>query len=192
MSSWGCESGNQGVSNVGTIGSPTPGSCVTTPGSTFSEPVTLNIYNVGPGNTVGASIYSTTQTFAIPYRPSADAGHCGAFADGAGGPVGSDYYDGTNCEAELASNVTFTLPHLTVPNSVIYGVAMNTSGFGATPYGYSNPCNSCEAPKGNGFGKRSSRAIPRQWKTELTEAELTRLRRSVGDIADAFYLGSEW
>lgn len=134
MSSWACQSGAW-----------YSGDCVTTPGATYNMPLTLNIYNVGPGNTVGSTIYSTTQSFAIPYRPSADAGHCGAFTDGAGGTAGSDYYDGTNCEAELASNVTFTLPHLTVPNSVVYGVAMNTSGFGAAPYGYANPCNSTAA-----------------------------------------------
>ena len=131
MSSWACQAGTW-----------YSGNCVTTPGAVYNMPLTLNIYNVGPGNTVGSPIYQTTQTFAIPYRPSADASHCGAFTDGAGGSVGSDFYDGTYCEAELASNVTFTLPHITVPNSVIYGVAMNTSGYGSSPYGSTNPCNS--------------------------------------------------
>src|SRR6185295_20287309 len=42
MSSWGCQTGTWNGSN-----------CATTPGATFSHPITLNIYNVGPLNTVG-------------------------------------------------------------------------------------------------------------------------------------------
>ena len=61
MSSWGCESGNW-------FG----GNCASTPGDTFQEPITLNIYNVGAGNSVGSLITSETQTFDVPYRPSAN------------------------------------------------------------------------------------------------------------------------
>src|SRR6185503_2306480 len=60
MSSWGCQSGTWNGGN-----------CVTTSGATFSHPITLNIYNVGPSNTVGSLIGSVTQNFNIPYRPSA-------------------------------------------------------------------------------------------------------------------------
>ena len=42
----------------------------------WTHPITLNVYNVGSGNTPGALIKSGTQTFAIPYRPSADAVKC--------------------------------------------------------------------------------------------------------------------
>jgi hypothetical protein len=48
------------------------GTCVTTPGDTYNVPITFNVYNVGTGNVVGTQIVSVTQTFAIPYRPSAD------------------------------------------------------------------------------------------------------------------------
>ena len=65
MSSWGCESGHWNTGN-----------CVTTPGATFSHPITLNIYNVGLGNQVGSLIGTVTQTFAVPYRPSADNTNC--------------------------------------------------------------------------------------------------------------------
>ncbi len=55
---------------------------------------------------------------------------------------------------------------------------------------YSNPSNprKISAP----FGKRNSRALIGSWKKELTEAEITRLRKKVEDVAEAFYLDSEW
>jgi hypothetical protein len=54
-------------------GSWTTGDCSTPTGSTFSQPITLNIYgpSTDSGLTHGALIASSTQTFAIPYRPSA-------------------------------------------------------------------------------------------------------------------------
>ncbi len=61
MSSWGCENGSW---NLGT--------CTTTPGTTFSHPITLNVYAVDALNAPGALLTSKTQTFVIPYRPSAD------------------------------------------------------------------------------------------------------------------------
>src|ERR1039458_1904606 len=62
MSSWGCQTGNWNSND-----------CVTTPGSTFSEPITLNIYKVNADNSPGTLVTTTTQTFSIPYRPSASA-----------------------------------------------------------------------------------------------------------------------
>src|SRR3954463_9063909 len=43
MSSWGCQSGHW-----------YSGDCSTTPGATFSEPITLNVYNVGSAGAVGS------------------------------------------------------------------------------------------------------------------------------------------
>lgn len=58
---------------------------------------------------------------------------------------------------------------------------------------YSNTANSSHPRKDSSrFGKRDSKALIQNWKTELTEAEITRLRRRVGDVADAFYIDSEW
>src|SRR6185436_7347542 len=65
LSSWGCQSGHW-----------YDGLCATTHGATFLHPIKLNIYNVGVGNQVGSLIATTTQTFAIPYRPSADNTNC--------------------------------------------------------------------------------------------------------------------
>ncbi len=119
MSSWGCESGHWYT-----------GDCVTTPGATFSHPITLNIYNVGAGNQVGSLIGSVTQTFAIPYRPSADNTNC----------TEGRWLDGTTCFNGLATTITFNLSGLNVSNEVIYGIEYNTTHYGNPPVGESAPC----------------------------------------------------
>ncbi|HUY56502.1 MAG TPA: hypothetical protein VMV12_01550 [Candidatus Micrarchaeaceae archaeon] len=54
-------------------------SCSTTPGATFSVPITFNIYQPGAtGGSVGALLATQTKTFHVPYRPSADATACAA------------------------------------------------------------------------------------------------------------------
>ncbi len=55
MSSWACESGGW------------TSTCTTTPGATFSVPITLTVFN-STGNPVATRL----QTFSIPYRPSSD------------------------------------------------------------------------------------------------------------------------
>lgn len=121
MSSWGCQFGHW-----------YSGDCVTTPGANFSHPIKLNIYNVLAGNQVGTLIGSVTQTFTIPYRPSADPVNC----------TGGRWFDASSntCFNGLAANVTFNLGGLTVPNQVIFGVAYNTTHFGYTPIVFA-PCN---------------------------------------------------
>jgi hypothetical protein len=59
MSSWACENGNWYEKT-----------CVTTPGTRFEWPVTFSIYEVGPGNTLGAKIAAGSKVFKMPYRPS--------------------------------------------------------------------------------------------------------------------------
>jgi len=124
MSSWACQSGHW-----------FSGDCTTTPGATFSHPVTLNIYNVSGINGVGSLIGSVTQTFSIPYRPSADNINC----------TGSDagkWFDATTnrCFNGYASNITFNLSGLGVPNEVIFGIAYNTTHYGYAPIGEGAAC----------------------------------------------------
>jgi hypothetical protein len=129
MSSWACESGTWNGGN-----------CVTTPGATFSHPITLNIYQVGAGNQPGALITSVTQTFAIPYRPSADPVNC----------TGGRWFNGTSCFNGLANNITFNLSalNLVLPDEVIYSIAYNTTHYGAAPIGTS----ACSVtPQGCGY-----------------------------------------
>jgi len=127
LSSWGCQTGSW------------TGGCVTTPGATFSEPITFNIYNVGPGNTVGSLITSVTQTFNIPYRPSASPTQCPAYP--------TTWYDAADgqCYNGLLTSVTFHFTGVTLPSSVIYGVAYNTSDYGYSPYGDATACHATSA-----------------------------------------------
>jgi hypothetical protein len=123
MSSWGCQAGHWFSSD-----------CITTPGATFSHPITLNIYAVGAGNAPGALLGTLTQTFAIPFRPSVDLVNC----------TGGRWFDAgsSTCFNGKAANITFNLSslNLTLPNQVIFGVAYNTSHYGYTPIGQSTAC----------------------------------------------------
>jgi hypothetical protein len=124
MSSWGCVSGHW-----------YSGDCSTPGGATFSEPITLNIYDPGTdGVHHGALITTVTQTFAIPYRPSASP-KC------TGGDNGK-WWDPSlkTCFNGLADDITFHLSGTTVPDEVVYGIAYNTSHYGPAPYGQSTAC----------------------------------------------------
>jgi hypothetical protein len=125
MSSWACESGTW-----------YGGTCSTTPGAKFSHPITLNIYavdNSGPAPAVGALIASMTQTFDIPYRPSADPS-CGTRWKDTDG----------SCFNGLATQITFDFigDELALPDEVIYGVTYNTNTSGPSPLGVGGPYDS--------------------------------------------------
>jgi hypothetical protein len=136
MSSWGCQTGSP--SNA--FGS--ANACVTSPGSTFSEPITLNVYNVGPNHTVGSLLTTDTQTFAIPFRPSSSDPTDPT--NSAAGCTGPQWYDSVDnqCYNGFDNNITFNLApqNVVLPSSVIYGIAYNTSDYGAVPYGHSTAC----------------------------------------------------
>lgn len=125
MSSWGCQTGYW-----------YSGDCATAPGATFTHPVTLNVYAVGAGNAPGALLGTATQTFAIPYRPSADPVNC----------TGGRWFDATSstCFNGKAATITFDLAalSLTLPDEAIVSVAYNTTHFGYTPIGAAAPCYS--------------------------------------------------
>jgi len=124
MSSWGCQSGHW-----------YSGDCSTTSGATFSEPITLNVYNVGSGGAVGTSVTSVTQTFNVPYRPSADNTHC------TGSNAGEWYSAGDNtCFNGFAAPVSFSLSGVMLPDTVIVSVAFNTTHSGSQPYGEGTTC----------------------------------------------------
>lgn len=127
MSSWGCQSGSWTANN-----------CATTPGATFSEPVTLNIRAVGPataGSPPGALLKSVTSTFAIPFRPSANPTHCT-------GPNAGKWYSAAAgaCYNGYATPITFHVPGFLSPAQVVVSVAYNTTHYGSSPYGEAAPC----------------------------------------------------
>ncbi len=146
MSSWACQSGSW-------TGSPSP--CATTPGATFSVPITFNIFGVGPASangpsTAGPLLATDTQTFNIPYRPSADPNYvtdCAATAAADSAPISDFQYTwfdaGLNkCFNGYFTDISFTFGHVTLPSSVIYGITFNTNTSGLHPLGHSGPADS--------------------------------------------------
>lgn len=124
MSSWGCQTGGDAT-------------CKTTPGSTFSEPITLNVYNPGPateGSAPGSKITSVTKTFNIPYRPSENGTHCT-------GKQAGEWYDSTDraCYWGLDTPISFQLTGVTLPDEAVITLAYNTTNHGYAPYGPA-PC----------------------------------------------------
>jgi hypothetical protein len=116
MSSWGCVSGHW-----------YSGDCSTPAGATFSVPITFSVYTADGTRTLASS----TQTFAIPYRPSASP-KCG---DGR-------WYDNAlkTCFNGLATNITFSFSGVSLPDGVVYGIAYDTTHYGYHPIGESAAC----------------------------------------------------
>jgi hypothetical protein len=83
----------------------------------YDHPITVNLYNPGSGPSVGSLIASRTQTVHVPWHT----------ANGFNG---------------VAFPVSFNFTGVTVPNTVIFGVAYNTQTWGASPIGAAGPYNS--------------------------------------------------
>ena len=83
--------------------------------------VTLNLYNVGPANTVGSVIQSVTTNAFIAWRPEDDAINC---------PPGAYLAADNQCYNGSLSQVSFNLGGLHVPGTLIYGVAFATGAVG--------------------------------------------------------------
>lgn len=122
LSSWGCQQGHW-----------YSGDCMTGHAATFSQPITLNIYNPpSSGYGTGSLIASTTHTFAVKYRPSASK-HCGD---------GRWFKPGQGCFNGIAQTIKFNLAslHATLPNTIVYGIQFNTTHYGPAPIGEGAPC----------------------------------------------------
>ena len=132
MSTWACQ-----------FGQVYPNTCETPkPQKKFKMPVTLNIYEVGPGNSVGAKLGTTTKNFKMPYRPTRDTtGTC----VGKGSEPGTWYDATTNaCYHGMAFSITFKKLRLETRKKEIISVSYNTSDDGPMPVGAS-ACNSTVA-----------------------------------------------
>jgi hypothetical protein len=134
MSAWACQEGNWTRGET----------CRTSkPKKKFKWPLTLNIYAVGAGGSVGAKLGTVTHEFSMPYRPSTSyectaAGDKGAWYDAAA--PGAETIE--KCFHGLAFTVSFhPVVAATLPSNVIVSVAYNTSAHGEKPVG-SAPCAS--------------------------------------------------
>jgi Fibronectin type III domain len=124
LSSQACETGS---------GTPT---CTTTPGATFTHPLTMTLYNMAGtlgAPTVGPVIATLTDTFTIPFRPSADPVHCT-------GANARRWFDGTACLTGITKVVDFAFPPGTVlPDTLIWAISYNTEHHGHAPIGVDGP-----------------------------------------------------
>jgi hypothetical protein len=117
--------------------------CLTTPGATFTTPITLNVYRASSTDSLGETtpgrlILTKTKTFTIPYRPSADNVHCTGAGDT--GHQGEWFKNGQGCFNGLAHTITFTLSglHAKLPKDVVWGVTYNSDTSGPNPIGLTN------------------------------------------------------
>jgi hypothetical protein len=135
LSSWACQEGTWFGHD-----------CWSAKGAKFEVPITLNIYNASStdpsASPVGAGplIDSVTQTFQVAYRPAANISKCHA-AD-----LGKWYRNG-QCVNGRAVNVTFKLrgEGIQLPDSVVIGVAYDTTHYGYSPIGESAECYGTDA-----------------------------------------------
>ena len=127
MSSWACETGGMAT-------------CLTTPGSTWDQPITLNLYNVDISTTpptLGTQITTVTSTFKIHYRPSPSP-QCPASGFYPWYSAAEDH-----CYNGMAQPITFDLPAgITLPSTLVWSIAYNTQDHGYSPTGLSGPWNS--------------------------------------------------
>jgi hypothetical protein len=129
LQSWACQSGSWNEDN-----------CETTKGATFSEPITLKLYSVQQDSNMNPKanqvLVQDTETFNIPYRPSADQRCQGPNAGLFVGPVDKE------CDYGLSYKITFNVkvPKTLIPQQVIATLAYNTTHSGYQPYGEQTMC----------------------------------------------------
>jgi len=89
-------------------------------GAGYTQSFTFNVYDAGTGSTPGALLGTVTQDKYIQYRP-----------------VGWASANG------IAQNITFDLSglNITLPESIVWGLAFNTQTYGASPTGVNGPYN---------------------------------------------------
>ena len=93
-------------------------------GAGYTQSFTFNIYAAGTGSTPGALLGTVTQDKYIQYRPTVWASANG-----------------------IAQNITFDLSGLvlaggiTLPESIVWGLAFNTQTYGTSPTGANGPYN---------------------------------------------------
>jgi hypothetical protein len=126
MADWACESGAWNTT------------CSTTPGATWTHPITVNLYEEGVGGLPGALIATVTQTATIPFRPSSDPANCGVGATTWFDPGTGSCYNGF----AFALTFDFSALAVTVPDRLIVTVAYNTETYGVSPIGVDGYYNS--------------------------------------------------
>jgi hypothetical protein len=102
----------------------------------YTQNLTANLYAVntsGPVPAAGALLTTLTQATLIPWRAEPNAA-C----------PGIQWLSAEGCRNGMAFNVSFdfSAANITLPNDVIFSMAMNTQSYGANPIGSNGPYNS--------------------------------------------------
>lgn len=101
----------------------------------WTYPITLNVYSnqLDANGVPNQKLATVTQDISIPWRPAPDRCDPTGWTDSQG-----------NCDHGLAFNAVFDLSsqHVTLPDDVIIGVALNTQTWGYAPTGVPGPYNS--------------------------------------------------
>ncbi|MFZ1085228.1 MAG: PEP-CTERM sorting domain-containing protein [Terracidiphilus sp.] len=98
----------------------------------FTLPLTLTLYGVGANDSVGGVIATENLPNAfIPWRPDPTAG-CG------NGYLASDGL----CHSGSLVPIDFSFTDITLPNQIIFGLAFNTTDYGAGATGVQGPYDS--------------------------------------------------
>jgi hypothetical protein len=132
MSSWACQTGGWST-----------GDCVTTPGATFSQPITINLYSVNLETSpvsVGSPLATITQTFNIPFRPTSTPAQCGGDATRWYSNKDKTCYHGL--AVPIAVNFSGQKIPLQANGALIVTVVFNTSTAGPSPLGTPGPYDS--------------------------------------------------
>lgn len=122
MSSWACQTGGWNTLD-----------CVTAANATFTHPITLRIYDAS-----GNLLKSVTQTFTLPYRPSADT-TCVGMDAGKWKAANGTCYNG------YASAITFDLlsQNVVLPSDTFaFDLVYNTRTHGPSPLTVTGPYDS--------------------------------------------------
>lgn len=114
MSIWACQAGHWNTGN-----------CVSDPAARANVPITFKLYNVDLDGTsvVDPAFATVTQTFSLPYRPSADPSCTGAAA--------GKWRASDGCYNGMAYPITFNLAGTVVPDNVIYSLSFATATNGS-------------------------------------------------------------
>ncbi len=170
MSTWACQYGNWSTNTCATP----------KPKKKFKWPLTLNVYEVGMGGTVGTKIASVTKEFGMPYRPSVSAVCTHAPYNDAGA-----WYDATSkeCFHGMAFTESFKVSGVTLPAKAIVSLAVNTSNYGAKPVG---PSACTEEPQGCYYDSLNFAVV------EPAEAAELGAQAAGSDPTEAQFVSSNW
>ena len=121
---------------------PPPSLCKTTPGETFTHPITANLYDPAGTGGLTTPIATVTQDQVIPFRPSANP-LCPAGNGAVAGArwLNPDAIGGPACQNSIGTVLTFNFPNsISLPSTVVWTVAFNTTHAGYNPVGENTAC----------------------------------------------------